>query len=826
MIDKLLKTGWGCCFLFIFHSSFSQTQSCPININFSSGTLTHWFAYTGNNGITASNPDGNGPLAIKMTYDSNQTAPTGTIGAVTIPEYNLPSVNGIRVNTVNYSDPFGGFPSIPVINGYQYDYSILLGSTSITHSTAAASGGGYIRGVSYLINVPPTPATQPYTMTYAYAMVLENGAHNSDEQPLISATVRSADSIIKCASPAYYLPTLNNAMGQKGATLDSAAAMANGFKPSPVPSPNPDPNAQGGNAPHLYDVWTKGWTEVTFDLSPYRGQQVSLTFEADNCVPGGHFAYAYIALRNTCAGLVISGDTVACINGNSTYSVPSLTGANYSWGVPAGWTILSGSNTNIINVQVGSQPGAVIAHEQNSCANLTDTLQVATNPPTVVGNLTGNATVCAGINSSVMTVSGNTGNIMQWLSSTNNGASYTNIPVTTPVYTAQNLDSTTLFEAIVQDGEGCLADTTAASIITVDQKSVGGALSPADTAFCIGQNNGGIIRLSGFTGSVLNWQSSPDSLNWNSFTPAYTEPNYDFGVINASVFFRVLVQNGVCAADTSSTSSVTFYNDPYPQASAEPADTAICYGGAAQLNIVITKGSTYTWSNLSGLSDEGNGVIGATPLTITAEANPRTSADYVLSVVNGVCPNQLNDTFHILVIPPILVNAGNDTSVVVNQPLQLQATTNDTSSDTYIWTPAAGLNNPDISNPIAVLGSETDSIRYLVKATDAYGCYGENSIEVKVYKTPPDIFVPNAFTPGGATNNIFRPIPVGISSLQFFRIYNRWGQLVYSTSRIGEGWNGAFNGKPQDTGSFVWMVQGTSYTGNSIFRKGTMTLIR
>ena len=86
-------------------------------------------------------------------------------------------------------------------------------------------------------------------------------------------------------------------------------------------------------------MWTKGWTEVTFDLSPYRGQQVLLTFEADNCVPGGHFAYAYVALRNTCSGLNISGPLLACVNGNFTYSIPALAGAEYNWTVPGGWTM-------------------------------------------------------------------------------------------------------------------------------------------------------------------------------------------------------------------------------------------------------------------------------------------------------------------------------------------------------------------------------------------------------------------------------------------------------------------------------------------------------
>ncbi len=113
-----------------------------------------------------------------------------------------------------------------------------------------------------------------------------------------------------------------------------------------------------------------------------------------------------------------------------------------------------------------------------------------------------------------------------------------------------------------------------------------------------------------------------------------------------------------------------------------------------------------------------------------------------------------------------------------------------------------------------------------MRATNPIGCYGENSVSVKVFKTGPDIFVPNAFTPDRPTNRIFRPIPVGIGSLQYFRVYNRNGQLVFSTSRIGQGWDGTVSGKPQDSGGYVWMVQGTDYTGRTVFKKGVFVLVR
>jgi hypothetical protein len=416
-------------FVFIWFHSFPQTQTCPVNINFASGDLTHWFAYTGNNS------DGNGSSAVKQKYDSGSTAPNGTIGAFFLTEYQLPSKAGIQVITSRTNDPFGGFPTIPTINGYNYQYSILLGSPAITRGGGSngSAAGGYIRGISYGIHVPPGPVTEPYTMTYAYAMVLENGTHVSSQQPYISVTLKTPAGIITCASPNYLLPTFGNVtQGGRGATLDSATAKKNGFKVSNIRSPNqnPDPN-NANNQEYLQDVWTKGWTEVTYDLSAYRGQDVSLNFEADNCVPGGHFAYGYIAIRNNCAGLMISGDSLVCNNTAETYSVPTLAGASYDWTIPSDWTLLSSDTSNIIQVKSTSNGGSIMVREKNSCADLKDTISIHTLPSPVGGTLEGSNNVCAGENSSSLKLLNYSGIIKNWLSSPD-GVNWSVVPVTTP----------------------------------------------------------------------------------------------------------------------------------------------------------------------------------------------------------------------------------------------------------------------------------------------------------------------------------------------------------------------------------------------------------
>ena len=86
--------------------------------------------------------------------------------------------------------------------------------------------------------------------------------------------------------------------------------------------------------------------------------------------------------------------------------------------------------------------------------------------------------------------------------------------------------------------------------------------------------------------------------------------------------------------------------------------------------------------------------------------------------------------------------------------------------------------------------------------------------------------MPNAFHPGGTRNPVLRPIPVGMSSLDYFRVYNRWGVMVFQTTQVGKGWDGTIGGKPQGAGTYVWMVSGTDYTGKNVKRKGTAVLIQ
>jgi gliding motility-associated-like protein len=256
---------------------------------------------------------------------------------------------------------------------------------------------------------------------------------------------------------------------------------------------------------------------------------------------------------------------------------------------------------------------------------------------------------------------------------------------------------------------------------------------------------------------------------------------------------------------------------PYPKANAG-SDTEICFSDKIKLKGSIV-GSSFVWSPLYNIQNANS---------LTPTVGPKITTNYILTSKDTLgCPKPSSDTVLITVIPQVKVFAGRDTSIVINQPLQLVAVSNFDNGTNFLWTPTIGLSNPNIANPIALLNASTDSIKYKVRATIPQGCYAEDDIVVKVFKTAPDIFVPTAFTPNGDfKNDIIKPIPVGIKRFEYFRLYNRWGQLIFETSEVGKGWDGSINSLPQQSGTYVFATQGIDYLDNIVFRKGTVVLIR
>lgn len=277
---------------------------------------------------------------------------------------------------------------------------------------------------------------------------------------------------------------------------------------------------------------------------------------------------------------------------------------------------------------------------------------------------------------------------------------------------------------------------------------------------------------------------------------------------NVTTDYRITATIGGCAA----LNMITVTTVPYPIVFAG-TDLTICYNTMAQLN-GNTNGSSWQWAPSNFLNN---------PSILNPISYPPRTTNFILTAFDTRgCPKPVSDTILVTVLPKMKVSAGNDTAVIVNQPLQMQAS----GGINYDWFPSLFLSAADIENPIGMFPDPATQLRYKLIAYNQQGCKDSAYINIKVYKSQPIVFVPTAFTPNNdGRNDLLRPLSVGITSIDFFNIYNRWGQLLFSTQTNGHGWDGKINGVTQTTGTFVWMVKATDFNGKPYFQKGLVTLI-
>ncbi len=254
---------------------------------------------------------------------------------------------------------------------------------------------------------------------------------------------------------------------------------------------------------------------------------------------------------------------------------------------------------------------------------------------------------------------------------------------------------------------------------------------------------------------------------------------------------------------------------PIPDAG---ADGFICYGQSYTLQ--PSGGTVYAWAPTTYLNN---------PNSTNPVSTPVKDITYTMSIVSDVngCASLVTDQIYIDVTPPVKVKTfPYDTIGYPGDRFQLLAVPSDTDANIYVWSPSAGLSNPNIANPIITIGPIGSDLTYQVITSTIAGCKGEGYVHIKVY-TGPDIYMPTGFTPNGdGRNDRFTPFPVGIKSLGYFRVFNRWGQMVFSTNTLNVGWDGKFGGKDQASGTYVWMAEGVTLQGKKITKKGVVTLIR
>ena len=179
------------------------------------------------------------------------------------------------------------------------------------------------------------------------------------------------------------------------------------------------------------------------------------------------------------------------------------------------------------------------------------------------------------------------------------------------------------------------------------------------------------------------------------------------------------------------------------------------------------------------------------------------------------------DTIHanVIIRPAGQIFLGDSVKIYPGESDQINPQTNCTY---FSWFPPAGLDYAYISNPVA---TPQVSTKYVVHGKTEWGCDAVDSISI-YFDISSILALPNAFTPGAGINNKLLLLKRGEATLTYFRIFNRWGNRVFETKNIDEGWDGTYKGVPQPYGVYVYQIEAVTNTGNIFRKNGNVTLVR
>ena len=792
----------------------SVGQECPANIDFETGTFNGWTCYTGHvaaingqNQISFSTPGGAMPNRHTM--------------------FNALDVAGY--------DEFGGFP-VNCPNGS--GHSIKLGNTT---------GGGEAEGIAYEFTIPASE--EVYNLIYHYAVVFQDPNHEEYQQPRMQIEVINVtdNKVIECSSFAFH---------PYGTPLP-------GFKLSPNP---------GTETP----VWYKDWTAVSVNLDGHAGKRIKLLFKTADCTFRRHFGYAYIDVNSECSGTFVGAnyckdDTAVNIvapYGYQTYTwydqnfnqvlgrnqvltmkPPPLAGTTIAvklepyngYGCPRTLyarlmdtlSIRSNAGADLIScnrnqVQLGAlpKPGLIYRwrpsiglsnpnisnplatpdttttyilstwHDGGGCID-NDTVVVHASKIDNTIQLLGNSDLCIGTGDSAVLKVKHT-NRIQWFR--NDVA----IPgATNPAFRVQQSG---LYHASLSNNDGCNLLTSGKEI---DIASIPSAeISSTATEKCLSENK--FV----FTNSSTN-QLGPMEYTWmmgDGSVRTSKEVTHTYTKAGKYEVLMIAKSNAICA-DTA-----RIPVEVYPNAIADFEVKPVC----VDIPVQPVNNTKYTGtSEVKYIWNLGNGFTSTDKIPpAQIYANPGTYP-ITLSVNTDQCPFPLHTVKRNLVIDKPKKAIKNPTQfAVINLPITLRSRE---FGEEVLWSPGTNLDTRTSYTP--VFKGSSDQL-YTIEIKTATGCVTVDTLLVKAVKEV-KILVPNAFTPNNDSHNDFlKPILIGVKELRYFRIFNRWGQLIFEMNSEQPGWDGKVKGVQLGSQTVAWMLEGIGVDGKIYFSKGTTVLIR
>ncbi|MEI8278367.1 MAG: PKD domain-containing protein [Bacteroidota bacterium] len=381
--------------------------------------------------------------------------------------------------------------------------------------------------------------------------------------------------------------------------------------------------------------------------------------------------------------------------------------------------------------------------------------------------------------------------------------SYTWVPITgvspTNIINPTILTDTTTTYSLIASYPGCHDSITH---LTITIQPIPQIYAGIDRAICSGDtvHLHATVVPANFNGYTYQWspvgalEGSPGSVTDVIFN----------GLTDSTI--TVSVTTSIGCADTDTVHIIVW---PASFAQLSPSNNVdMCPG--QQIPFTVTgSGVSFLWTPGLYLTDSTS----ATPI-----ASPVTNISYNLLVTDI---HGCRDTFNIslFIHPEAVISLPDSVSIYPGETAMLDPQGNCLY---FTWTPPLGLSSTNISNPVA---SPDVTTEYYVTGTTEYNCTAHDSIEVIVHPLT-IIDMPNVFTPGTGPNGKLTLQKRGIAALKTFSIFNRWGNKVFETSDINEGWNGDYKGDPQPMGVYVYLIDGTTSDGTHFSEHGNITLIR
>lgn len=508
---------------------------------------------------------------------------------------------------------------------------------------------------------------------------------------------------------------------------------------------------------------------------------------ATNCTPStnskGTIIRLTIGAPKANPPVIIASDSMYCVGDIGSFTiVPYNSKSVYTWtcnGINSGQPFTWAYNPLLVNFGGGGNLTFTVYETNFGCkgptsAPITVTVKA---PPTV--SITGPLTVCKGDTNT-------------WQTPFFNNTYYTwSSTVGVLVDTTNNIskfrfDSVGTFFIKCTAINECGSKTIQKAVIVYDKPI---ANAGKDSTICAGTP----ITLSATTGS--NYTYSWSTGNTGS----------SISVAPTATTSYVLTVTGVGGCKKKDTVVVNV--NPAP-VMITAGNTSICIGDSTVLS--VQGAVSYSWSPATGLNTTVGTPVVATP--------PITTTYTVTGTSNQGCT--ATTTIQVVVNPLPTSNAGADVLIMQGSSTLLQGS----GGGIYSWTPSTGLSCTNCQNPTA---SPSVTTTYTLIVTDVNGCgIAYDSVTVFVELPCLDVFVPNVFSPDGdGKNDVLKVMSKCVKGLTFV-IYDRWGNKVFETNNVDNGWDGTYKGQPMNTAVFVWYLDAVLIHDEVVSKKGNLTLMR